>query len=428
LFTYLISDSCTAVQRVTLNLNLHSEILNGLCSFAHFYTMQKTAHPIYNLHFGLLCLSSLLFSASFNMLIPELPAYLSSLGGAEYKGLIIALFTLTAGISRPFSGRLTDTVGRVPVMAFGSIVCFVCGILYPVLGTVSGFLFLRLIHGFSTGFKPTATAAYVADIAPKERWGEALGIHGLCFSTGMAIGPAIGDYITRHFSLNVLFYVSSGFALLSILILTHLKETIAVKQKFSLKLLKITRKDIIAPEVLPAGIVTFLAYISSGVILTLLPDFTPSIGVENKGTFFMVFTVASLVIRFVAGKASDKYGRIRVIKLGLLLLAAGISLTGFAQNLTELLVGSIVYGIAAGILSPALNAWTVDMSLPDHRGKAMATMYIALEAGIGLGALLSGWYYQDIIARIPLLMYISAGIVLLAFVYMYWRERSKAII
>lgn len=70
------------------------------------------SHPIYNLQFILLCMSSLLFSASFNMLIPELPAYISSLGGAEYKGLIIALFTLTAGISRPFSGKLTDKIGR----------------------------------------------------------------------------------------------------------------------------------------------------------------------------------------------------------------------------------------------------------------------------------------------------------------------------
>ena len=60
------------------------------------------------------------------MLIPELPDYLTSLGGEEYKGLIISLFTLTAGFSRPFSGRLTDRIGRVPVMAFGSLVCFVC--------------------------------------------------------------------------------------------------------------------------------------------------------------------------------------------------------------------------------------------------------------------------------------------------------------
>jgi MFS family permease len=61
------------------------------------------------------------------------------MGGAEYKGFIIGLFTLTAGISRPFSGRLTDRVGRVPVMAFGSLVCFVCGFLYPVFTTVMPF-------------------------------------------------------------------------------------------------------------------------------------------------------------------------------------------------------------------------------------------------------------------------------------------------
>lgn len=172
----------------------------------------------------MLCTSSMLFSASFNMLIPELPDYLSSLGGAEYKGLIIALFTLTAGISRPFSGKLTDTVGRIPVMIVGSAVCVVCGFLYPILSSISGFLFLRLLHGFSTGFKPTATAAYIADIVPRERWGEALGMHGLAFSMGMAIGPAIGSFLTQLYSINFLFYASSAMALVSIVIVLHLKR------------------------------------------------------------------------------------------------------------------------------------------------------------------------------------------------------------
>jgi MFS family permease len=398
--------------------------------------MQAPKHPIYNLQFGLLCLSSLLFSASFNMLIPELPAYLGSLGGSEYKGLIIALFTLTAGISRPFSGRLTDIVGRVPVMAFGSIVCFVCGFLYPVLTSVSGFLFLRLMHGFSTGFKPTATAAYVADIAPKERWGEALGIHGLCFSTGMAIGPAIGSYITLYFSINILFYISSAFALLSIIILMNMKETLRpeLRQRFHPRLLKISRTDIIAPEVIPAGLVTFMSYVGYGAILTLIPDKTDFLGVANKGLFFMVFTLTSLVMRFVAGRASDKYGRTSVIKIGLGLLVVSFFMIGYTETFAGLLAGAAVYGISQGILSPALNAWTVDMSHAEHRGKAMATMYIALEAGIGLGALFAGWYYQDIIARIPVVMYASAGLTLMALGYMVffrWNvskgQRGKAI-
>ena len=132
------------------------------------------------------------------------------MGGGGYKGYIIGLFTVTAGLSRPFSGRLTDTIGRLPVMRYGYLVFAVCSLLYPFTA-VTSFLFLRLLHGFSTGFKPTATAAYIADIIPINRWGEAMGIHGLCFSTGLAIGPAIGGLITAHYSINIMFYVSSLF-------------------------------------------------------------------------------------------------------------------------------------------------------------------------------------------------------------------------
>jgi MFS family permease len=386
--------------------------------------MTKPSRSIYNLHFALVCLSSLLFSASFNMLIPELPAYLSSMGGGEHKGLIIALFTLTAGISRPFSGRLTDTVGRVPVMAVGSIVCFICGFLYPILSTVSGFLFLRLLHGFSTGFKPTATAAYVADIIPRERWGEALGLHGICFSTGLAIGPFIGSTIRLYFSLNTLFYTSSFLALMSIIILMNMKETLNVKQKFSLSILKISRKDIIAVEVLPAAIVTLLSYVAYGAILTVIPDWSGHLGIMNKGLFFMVFTIASLLIRFGAGRVSDKYGRVSVIKAGLFLLVIALVIIGYQKTAFGLLAGGVIYGVATGILSPALNAWTVDMSHPQHRGKAMATMYISLEAGIGLGALISGWFYQDVIGMVPVILYATAVVTILAIIYMMFRSKT----
>lgn len=374
--------------------------------------------PVYNLHFILMCLSSLLFSASFNMMIPELPAYLSSMGGAEYKGFIIALFTLTAGISRPFSGKLTDKVGRVPIMAVGSIVCFVCGILYPVLTTVSGFLFLRLVHGFSTGFKPTATAAYIADIIPRERWGEALGLHGICFSIGMAIGPALGSTITLYTSINVMFFTSSFFALLSILILFNMKETLQNKQKFSFGLLKISKQDVFAKEALPAALITFLSYVAYGSILTLIPDWTEHLGFQNKGVFFMVFTISSMMVRFFAGKISDQKGRVLVIKLGLVLLIIALVLLASIDAKIGLILGGLMYGISTGILSPALNAWTIDFSKPDERGKAMATMYIAMEAGIGLGALCAGWYFQDYLDRIPMVIYVSAFICLLGTIYM----------
>ena len=160
------------------------------------------------------------------MIIPELPSYLSSLGGEEYKGFIISLFTLTAGLSRPFSGKLTDNIGRIPVMVLGSSVCFIIGFIYPLISSVAGFLFLRLLHGFSTGFKPTGTVAYVADIVPVHRRGEAMGISSVFGTMGMASGPAIGSEIALRYSLDVMFYTSSALAILSILILIGMKETL----------------------------------------------------------------------------------------------------------------------------------------------------------------------------------------------------------
>ncbi len=362
------------------------------------------------------------------MLLPELPSYLSSLGGAEYKGLIIALFTLTAGISRPFSGKLTDKIGRVPVMAVGSIVCFVCGFLYPILTSVSGFLFLRLIHGFSTGFKPTATSAYVADLVPQQKWGEAMGIHGLCFSIGMAIGPAIGSTITLFYSINILFYCSSVFALLSILILFKMKETLPNKQAFKLQDLKITRSELINKQVIPVLILSILTYMSYGALVTIIPDWSGHLGLHNKGIFFMVFTLASLLIRFLAGRVSDTYGRVPVLKVSLLLLSIAFVIIAVAQSAFILMVGAVVYGMATGMFSPAISAYTIDLSDADKRGKSVATMYIGLEAGIGLGALLAGWYYQDVLFRVKYIFYGAAVVNALALVYLLWYLKKGKVI
>jgi MFS family permease len=378
----------------------------------------KTNQKIYTKQFVFICLSSLFFSASYNMLIPELPSYLSRLGGSEYKGLIIALFTLTAGLSRPFSGKLTDTIGRKPVLVIGAIVCVVSGLFYPILTSVSGFLFLRLLHGFSTGFSPTAIAAYVSDIIPKHRLGEAMGIQGVCFSTGLALGPALGSYIKLYSDYNVLFYSSSLMALISIVLVIRVKETLLNKQQFNIQSLKISKSDILAKEALPAALITFITYLGFGVILTLIPDWSDHLGIINKGTFFIAFTLASVFVRIIAGKVSDTYGREIVLKIGLIILVFALFLLGFLETINGLLFGAVIYGLAMGILSPTLNTWTIDLSNPLTKGKSIATMYIALEAGIGLGALFSGWYYRNNLENIPTTFYACSIIGVIGIVYL----------
>ena len=67
-----------------------------------------------------------------------MPDYLSSLGGEDYKGYIIGVFTIAAALSRPISGKLADTIGRIPVMIFGGLVCVAISFMYPLFTTVFG--------------------------------------------------------------------------------------------------------------------------------------------------------------------------------------------------------------------------------------------------------------------------------------------------
>ncbi len=387
------------------------------------------SQSIYTLQFWLLCLSNFLFSASFQMMIPELPDYLSSMGGKAYIGYIISLFTLTAGFSRPFSGKLTDTLGRVPIMAFGSVVCFVCGCIYPFIHTVAGFLFLRFVHGFSTGTKPTATSAYVADIIPEDRRGEAQGMLGIFTATGMSFGPTIGGYLADTFSIDALFYTSSAFALLSILILVNMRETLppTQKQAFSWRLFKIGWEDIFEPRVLPTFLVMLFVSFSSGVILTLVPDQTKLLGMSNKGIFFTVYTIASLVVRLFFAKSSDRHGRVPVLMVSSVFLIGAMLLLGFSHSVFWFFVASVLFGFSWGFNTPTLTAWTVDLSDELYRGRAIATMYIALEAGIGIGAVAGGKLYQGIVANLPIPYAVAALLSLLSFVYLWILLKKKAL-
>ena len=365
------------------------------------------------------------------MMIPELPDYLIKMGGREYVGLIIALFTLTAGLSRPFSGKITDTVGRVPVMAFGSIVCFVCGFLYPYLLTVWGFLLLRLIHGFSTGTKPTATAAYVADVVPANRRGEAMGTLGLFTAMGMSLGPAIGSWLAHDYSMNVMFWSSSAFALLSIGILLRMPETLADTQPFRFGLLKLKKGEIFDKQALPPFVVLLLQSFGYGVVLTLVSTLSTSLGITNKGLFFTVYTLASLAVRFVFSRTSDRYGRVPVLTLSTALLAVSMALLIVAQTPFIFWTAALLYGFSSGMNSPTVQAWTADLADEATRGRAMATMYIALEAGIGLGALGSGLLLNHIAGNAGLTASfgMSALLALAATAYLAWlwhRGRQSA--
>jgi MFS family permease len=376
--------------------------------------------------FALLCAGYFLFSFSFNMPIPMFPAYLASLGGARYLGLIISLFTLTAGLSRPLSGKLADTVGRRPVMIFGSVVCLIASLLYPILASVAGFLLLRLFHGLSTGFNPTGSSAYVADLIPPERRGQALGTLGLCSTLGLALGPALGSAVAEAHGIKAMFYCSGAAALVSVCLLAALPETLQAPGKLRWQFLYVPWKELFEPRVLAPAWVTFLLYASYGTALTLAPAVSLQSGLGNAGLFFTCYTAGSVGIRILWGKAPDRYGRIPVLKAASGLMLGAQVMIALASSTGWLLSAAALYGLSMGLMTPAGLAWTIDLAQPQHRGRALSTMYIAMEAGIGLGALGSGWWYQVSGHDIRPVFFGMAVLALISVLYLYFGKPPRS--
>ncbi|MEM6698532.1 MAG: MFS transporter, partial [Bacteroidota bacterium] len=119
------------------------------------------------------------------------------------------------------------------------------------------------------------------------------------------------------------------------------------------------------------------------------------LGIANQGLFFTTLTLMALTSRLIAGKTSDIYGRIPVMRIAIVLLAASYTFMGFVSTPAQLLIASGCIGFSAGIAGPAVFAWTIDRADDERRARAMAAVYIGLEVAIGSGALMSAYVYAN---------------------------------
>lgn len=365
-----------------------------------------------------------------NMILPELPGYLDSMGGKEYKGAIIGLFTLTACISRPFSGRLADTIGRIPVILFGTLVAVITNTLYIVVPSILGFLILRLIHGLTVGFNSTGATAYISDIVPSEKRGEAMGFFGLMNNVGAGLAPLLGSFMTKTFGINFMFMTASVLASGSALVFWKINETLKNKQPFKIQLLNLEKKDLAEKRVWLPAIIMFLMVFSFGTVLTVGFDLAENLKASNKGAILMIMTLSSIFIRVIAGKFSDRYGRKTAMLFGLTTLTIGLVLMGNAKDLTHLYLGTCIVGLANGMNNPTIFAWVADWGNPKNKGRAISTLFIALEIGVGIGSFISAEVYKNKISNISSAFYLAASLALLAIIILVstWKYRPKLII
>ncbi len=375
----------------------------------------------YEKNFWVLALSMFFFMTSFNLLIPELNTVISSYGGEEFKGYIFILFSIAAGLSRPFSGKLSDTIGRKKVMYIGVVLAALSCLLYSVMTSVFLFLSLRLYHGFSAGFQPTGATAMVTDILPPNKRGQGMGIWGVFISLGFGVGQAVGSSIASAGGIEILYISAMLTTLIAGVMLVSVKETLPKSQKvkFHLGLLKINFKDIFEPSVLPAAMVMVLSAGCSGAVFVLTPDLAAFLGLD-KGSYFVYYALTTIVVRLLAGSLSDKIGRRKTLVIGFSILVASMLLTSLAVNESIFISAALLFGVATGISSPTIMAWMGDLADEKRRGAGSGTIFIALEIGIIIGSGITLLTYHNTLESISYSFQIISLLALSSVIYLIW--------
>ncbi|RMG07398.1 MAG: MFS transporter [Cyanobacteria bacterium J055] len=387
--------------------------------------------------------SGLPFWAGMASLLPTLPLYVQFVGGTEQQvGLVMGAFAIGLLASRTRLGNLADRRSRQLVLLIGVGVSAIAPLGYLFIQSIPWLIALRAFHGISIAAFTTAYSALVADSAPPDRRGELIGYMSLVTPVGVAIGPAIGGFVQAGFGYPPLFLMASVLGALSFVGSLQVLEPPrsvdrppadknATPPDTQIGGIRLIAESAIAGlaiatlwwvgfgaswglaafMMLQGGIVySFLRQIFSssdrlripsmvmlmvgtifGTIATFMPLFIGATAIDfNPGWFYTAAAMSSFMMRLLAGKASDRFGRGLFISFGLVCYALAMSVLAMANSGTALLFSGLLEGAAAGILIPIVVALMSDRSQPEERGRLFALCIGGFDLGIAVAGPLFG--------------------------------------
>lgn len=378
---------------------------------------------IWNKTFFLILVVSFLMFLSMYMLLPTLPLYAQTIGGNEtVAGTIVGVFTFSAVLVRPWFGNLLDRRGRKLILMIGAGIFLVSALAYNLTFSILTLLALRVVHGIGWGASTTATATMASDVIPAVRRAEGMGYYGIAATLAMSLGPALGLYLVKYSSYSVLFTGAAILAALGLAGSFLINYETPLKNREEAKILPV-KGVVLEKTALPPALVLFFITLTYGGIVTFLPTYADYRGVENIGLFFTVYALVLLLSRPITGKLADRYGVRKFLVPGILLIALALALLVKASSLPIFLLVAVIYGLGFGTVQPILNALVISLSPPERRGAANATFAVAMDLGIGVGAVALGYLTQKM--GFEFMYGCSAGFALVALVVYYALLRKK---
>lgn len=348
---------------------------------------------------------------------------------------IIAISAIVFGLIAPRWGRLSDRVGRKPIMITGLVGYSLGTLLFTstFYAGLTGLLTGGLLYGLllisrctqslvMSGTSPSATA-YAADHSSPDQRTRAMARLGTANSLGTILGPAVSGALATFGLLAPLYFAAALTASVALLIWWQLPTTPAAERGRHVVRARLRYRDTRLRLYLVTGVGLYMGF--SGIQQTLgfhLQDRMELTGIETAqmtGAVLMVAAVFTFLVQVTAMQRL-KLRPPQFMRLGLLAMLFGAAILAGAQQLPMIAAGMAFLGTGMGLAVPAVSAGASLAVGVEEQGAAAGLITACPAIGFSTGPVCAGFLYQINDALAPLF---SAAVFFLVLVFLVVKDR-----
>jgi len=331
---------------------------------------------------------------------PVLPLFIRSLDVAMGTvGFIAAASTVVGIIVSLPAGILSDIIGRRRVILIAAIVFASAPFLYLLVTQPSHLVLVRVYHGFATAILGPVAMAAVADTFDSGR-GEKMGWYSSATMVGRFPAPLVGGALIFGNNFQWVYLVTGIIGTLSLIAALRLPRpaTAPVSAGESVKKERgEIKRDIIAvlthQRILTTSVVEAVEYFAFGCLEVFLPIYLyEQVGLKplSIGLLFTVQFVVAALAKPWMGRLSDRYGRVPIIIIGLLLGAVSITMITWSNNYMVIAVLIGLFGLGLATVTASSAALVADLAKESSYGGALGILSSVMDIGHATGPMAGG--------------------------------------